>query len=608
MSRKIIFFAIFLLSLLISLSSQNCQIQTNNCVKCNPLSNLCVVCDKIAYKPDQKGGCEPIHLCAIGENYCNKCNNNGDVCLQCELGFFADENGGCSNTDNCIVSENGKCLQCKDDFYLIERCDISFCKYKFSDDFKNCAEIDLSNGKCSSCEENYYLGYDSKCSNTDLCIKSTFGICTLCFFGTFLDKTDNLCKAGGSKFKYCKMSLDGKTCSECNVGYFLSEDSFCTKSQNCAKINTINNLCIECLEGFFLTEFGNICIKEEHCYQADYDLGFCGMCEDSFFLEEETKKCVSNQVDLKFKFCSKVSSGICINCEFGYVFGNDNKCVSSLNCLESESGICIKCEEGYHLGLDNKCTNIEKCIYSNSLGECTECDNNYYFDRNKKQCFPAINQYKNCKISNLENNYCGKCKNDFYLSSPDKMCYNNTKEGPFYKCAFSEDGTKCSICVDYYFLGFKDLKCSKIEGCAISENKNKCIECEEYLCLDTKKQICVQNLCEPENEEEKIYFNCKKTNEQGTGCEICNDNRELVNEICVNKVECEEEKNGECIKCNEKSYNNKNMCLNSVYGCVETFVSNCLRCDNIHNFDECTVCVDGYELDEDGDCVAKVEF
>ena len=45
------------------------------------------------------------------------------------------------------------------------------------------------------------------------------------------------------------------------------------------------------------------------------------------------------------------------------------------------------------------------------------------------------------------------------------------------------------------------------------------------------------------------------------------------------------------------------MCLNNVYGCVETNVDNCLRCDNILDFYECTECVEGYELNNDGECV-----
>ena len=40
------------------------------------------------------------------------------------------------------------------------------------------------------------------------------------------------------------------------------------------------------------------------------------------------------------------------------------------------------------------------------------------------------------------------------------------------------------------------------------------------------------------------------------------------------------------------------MCLNNVFGCVETLAENCLRCDNMFNFDECTECKKGYEFND----------
>ena len=609
MSKTITSLSTLLLFLLFPLSLQECQVNTNNCKQCHPLTNLCVVCEKSIYKPDQEGGCEPSHQCKIGENYCNKCNNNGDFCLQCELGFYTDENGGCSTTDNCIISENGKCLKCKDDFYLIEGLDLNFCKYKFSDDIKNCAEINFYNGKCIKCQENFYMSSDDKrCININSCKKSALGICTNCNGGFYLDKTDNLCKTSNDKFKFCKISLDGKICSECSDGFFLSEDGFCATSANCAKVNE-NYDCIECSEGYFLCKTAKICTTEEHCESANFQFGICSFCEDSFYLEVETRKCFSSKEDEKFKFCSKVSSGNCIMCEPGYQLGKDNKCSLSRKCLESENGICIKCEEGYHLGLDNKCINIEKCIYSNERFECLECENNYYFDTIEKKCFPGINQYKNCKKSYLYDKYCEKCKDGFYLSTPDKMCYSNTEDNIFYKCVTStDDGSGCSECIDNYFVGVKDLKCSKIEGCAISENENKCIECNEYLCLDVKKQTCESSFFAPDNEEQFIYINCNKTNEEGTECEICNNYSELINGICVDKVECAEEKDGECVKCNEKSYAYFYMCLNNFFGCVETFNPNCLRCDNKFDFDECTECMEGYELDENAKCVLKEDI
>ena len=609
MSKTIISFFVLLFSLLISLSSEECQVDKNNCKKCHPVTNLCVLCENSVYEPDEEGGCKPIKKCTLGDNYCNKCNNNNDLCLQCEAGYFADEIGGCSSTDNCIVSENGKCLKCKDDFYLIEKYDLSFCKYQFSDDFKNCVEINSNTGKCNLCEENFYLSSDDKkCTNTDSCKKSTLGICTQCEKGFYLDKTDDLCKTGGKEFNYCKISLDGKICNECNDGFFFTEEGYCSASQYCAKRNTFNEYCMKCSEGYYLTKSGSICTNEINCDYGDFDFHICEFCEESFYLELETRKCFSNLEDEKLKFCSTVSLGNCIDCESGYNLGKDNKCSTSLNCIESENGICKKCEEGYHLGLDNNCINIEKCIYSSTLGLCIECENNYYYDENENKCILGINQYKNCKKSYPYDNYCEKCKDDYYLLLTDRICYNNNEEGPLYKCAISNDGTECSKCINNYYLDDKDLKCSKIENCAISENENKCIECHEYFCLNVKKQTCEFAYSAPENEEEMIYFNCIKTNEEGNECEICNNSTELVNGICVNKIECAEEKDGKCIKCNEISYSNYNMCLNSVFGCVETWVPYCLRCDNKFNFDECTECMEGYELDENGKCNAKIVY
>ena len=36
------------------------------------------------------------------------------------------------------------------------------------------------------------------------------------------------------------------------------------------------------------------------------------------------------------------------------------------------------------------------------------------------------------------------------------------------------------------------------------------------------------------------------------------------------------------------------LCANKVLGCVETTTKNCLRCDDILNFNICTECKEGY--------------
>ena len=130
------------------------------------------------------------------------------------------------------------------------------------------------------------------------------------------------------------------------------------------------------------------------------------------------------------------------------------------------------------------------------------------------------------------------------------------------------------------------------------------MECDDFYCLDLKKGICFDNAFGPDDEDQKIYYACNVTNDEGTECELCiNDYYELENGICVNKGDCAKEKNGECIKCNERNYEGYFACLNKVYGCVDTLSQNCLKCDEIFDFSKCTECNEGYALDIYGKCV-----
>ena len=585
-------------------SFQICEIYTNHCNKCNELTNLCEICENDAYKPNNEGGCELIKECKINKNYCIKCNE--DICISCENNYFPDENGGCSYTDNCLISSNGICYQCKEDYFLIIDNNYNLCKYQYLDEYKNCYEVDYTTGKCIDCIDGYYLSSeDEKCTNTDDCKKSLYGICEICEDGYYLDKNDNdLCKKSIFELSFCKLTLDGITCNECEEEYYLTEKNLCTSTKNC-KISKIGSICELCNEGYYLSNSG-ICTKEKNCLFGNGNTNLCEICQNSFYFDSENKKCISNQENNKYKYCSEVISGICTNCEINYYRGNDLKCSNSKNCLESENGICIKCEINYHLGLDNKCTNIKYCIYSDDYGNCLECENSYYYDYYKKECLLDINKFENCK--KVFNDVCEICKDGYYLYLKERKCYNNEIDGLLYKCGISNwNGTQCEICQNGYYLGFNDLKCTKIKDCAISENENKCIECISYRCLDIKKGMCYDNDNGPKEINQKIYYACNITNEEGTECALCKDEYyQLENGICVNKVECEEEKDGECIKCLENDHNMFYMCLNKIYGCVKTITKNCLRCDNILDFYECTECKEGYILNNRNECI-KIE-
>ena len=132
----------------------------------------------------------------------------------------------------------------------------------------------------------------------------------------------------------------------------------------------------------------------------------------------------------------------------------------------------------------------------------------------------------------------------------------------------------------------RDHKCRKVSGCLISENEEKCLECGERYCLDTKIGKC-ESIDRIESEEPKLYYRCRKTNEEGNTCEICLDEYELSEEgFCVDKTHCIEGENEVCIKCkNNREYSS---CLNKYFWCIPTSYMKCIKCDNNLDFDICT--------------------
>ena len=602
----IIYFIALLLSFLsISLSSPLCIIDKNFCKDCHPITNLCIQCEYNSLTPDENGGYIGNKKCSIGKNYCNQCNEEENLCSECEVGYYPDKNGGCSYIENCDISDNGHCIKCEEDYYLIGN-ELKICKYIDIDDFQNCKNINYTNGLCSACEEGYFLNTgDKKCVQVEHCYKSSFGVCTQCEKNYVLNKNDEACIEKNNEYLNCKITLNNKTCDECDEGFYFSEDGKCVKTKNCQVSKNVE--CLECNDGYSLSGDKNSCTKEKNCLIGDQATGLCNWCIDDYYLEYKDRKCKSNLEKDELKNCKLAYNGICTTCEKYYYLGEDNKCSISENCSESEKDLCIVCSEGFYLGNDGKCTNVKNCIYSRN-NECYECEDGYYYDVIDKVCKITSDNFLNCKYnSEYEQSKCAMCKDDYYLSLVDSLCYSNEEEGPFYKCRYTtSNGNNCSSCVGEYYIGRDDLKCNLIEGCLRSENANKCLECDRYYCLDTKGN-CVDNYYITEKEK-AFYYYCKALNEEGNGCAEC-ENELTANEqgICYDDLHCEEkDEEGTCKKCqSDNPYGYFGFCLNEMYGCVDTFLRNCIRCDNILELDWCTECEEGYEIDEIGDCVLK---
>ena len=589
------FLLIFLIIVKIINSVPDCKPKTNFCENCNFITNLCNKC----IKPDilvinENGGCDPIQKCSAGINYCLECEINEDLCKKCEENYYKDENGGCAYSEGCEISYRGECLKCKEGFVLIgKEKDFRLCKSLSIEDYKNCKEINYETGFCSICEDNFYLtSGDKKCVRIENCKESIFGNCISCNNNYYYNKIEDKCLEKKDNFMHCMSSIDGINCEKCDDDYYKDENGICIDSQYC--LESENLKCKKCKPGYYLS-FYNICTNTDNCYLVDKPTSICTFCNNKYYLDKKDYSCKSNQENNQYIYCEEAINDECIKCQTNYYLGDDSRCSDSEYCIESENGICKICQNGYHLGFDNICTNIDKCIYSR-LGECIECENGYYYNKRNKTCLLMENQFLNCKYSCINGDTCCECKEDFYLYLNDSLCYDNTKEEKFSKCVLVDSlEERCIICTYGYFLSSEDYKCSKVDKCKIVGNENKCLECDKYYCLDVKKQECFDNDYYHDLNDKK-YISCLRTNEEGTACEKCLEGYEVNEEgFCVDKDYCEEKKDGKCLKCkdiiDEDGYE---FCANEIFGCIQSVIDNCLRCDNLEDLYECTECKEGY--------------
>ena len=484
-------------------------------------------------------------------NYCLECDENGKYCLKCEENYFPDKIGGCSYTKNCEYSNKGKCLNCVNGYILFgEQNGPKICKSKNSEDLKNCKNISPITGLCEECKEGFNLNPgDFKCIEIKNCYESSFGICTSCDVGYHLNKKKEKCEKTIDTLFFCKQTLDEINCDLCHFGFYLAEDGQCTDTIKCSKSK--GGKCKECLENNYL--IGDACSNEKNCKIADKDTGLCEICIDGFYLDRKDRKCKSNKEDNEYKYCL-IYDEKCIQCQERCFLGEDFKCSNTENCAQSEKGECLECVKDYYLGNDKKCTNIEHCIYSgNNIYSCDECEEKYYFDSINMTCKEEGNDFKYCKIALRNDSRCSICRDNYYLNKSDYLCYDNTNENSnYYKCMSTDTDNLCEKCLINYNLNSGDRKCTISIGCKNAENSKKCIECDKYFCLNVKKGICVDNDY-IEDESDKIYINCIKTNEQGTACQECLDGYIVGEEgYCVDIEHCEKRENGICVKCKRR--------------------------------------------------------
>ena len=601
---------------LISYSYQSSCIKGKNfCVLCELATDLCKQCESEVFKPDDKGGCEGAKICKKNENHCSKCSNTSYICEICDENYYRDNNGGCANVEYCEISEDGNCKKCQENYALVYKGHYYLeCVSMDTEELLHCEEYDVY-GHCLKCKDNYYLNAgDNKCSNTKNCLYSTNGTCDICNYDFYLDKSDKtnyLCLANNetNNFWKCISSEDGKKCDKCLSQYYLTENNICVKSKFC-KLGVDSGLgqCSICNDTYFLSEDKFSCTISDKCISGYGYSEKCQICKNGYYNNLTDGDCYSNQENNTQKYCF-IYDEKCQQCIDNYYLSEDFNCASTKNCSESYLGICSKCIEGYYLGeLDDKCTNVKNCAKSDSNYYCEECNDGFFLygydvcvDDNE-----IDGKYKNCKRVPYTTQICSECKDGFYLDETDDYkCYDNSK-GDFYKCSrvIDHDGIKqCAGCVEPYYLGEEDLKCTLTQGCARSNKDTyECERCVSGLCLNhIKNNICQTNSYLDEEEDNEICYNCINTLRSESKCGECEEGYTLTSSgFCTNETLCEKKEGNDCVQCKQNLREEgfiKSYCLNYQYGCMES-LEGCLRCDDFYDPSTCNECFEGFYLDD----------
>ena len=102
---------------------------------------------------------------------------------------------------------------------------------------------------------------------TKNCAESSLGVCKKCVNRYYLDKRNDTCLKQENNLLYCKITINGNYCEECDDNYFFSKDEKCVETNFC--LNSENNICKQCIYNYYLSDNNKVCINEENCKTGD---------------------------------------------------------------------------------------------------------------------------------------------------------------------------------------------------------------------------------------------------------------------------------------------------------------------------------------------------
>ena len=432
--------------------------------------------------------------------YCPKGYYNGRLlhtlteCFRCNTGTFQDQPGSalCKNCPGGFSQNSPAGVNCTEcDHYItqssecVEICPVHSWKNDTTKkcDFCNPGQYSVGDSQtCQQCQLGYYKeqagpsgckqcpsGYISNVTTCHECAAGqgvSDGVCNDCIAGKYA--YSGVCYECGSG----KYTSDPKQteCISCSIGKFQDSNQ-ATTCTDCASGQYVNNtgavLCIDCPAGYGTNVEGRTTC--EQCFGAQTVNGVCVDCEQGFFLnDQQCITCPKGWISAKIG-CSKCS-GVqytddkieCKDCAANST-GNIRD-GGSWKCCEEGDGECEDCPAGEYR-LINDCVNCPIGWVSKTAGLCEQCD------------------YTEGEYSSQEGqSICEKCKEG---QSTDGQICTNCGPGQ-YELKF-----QCTNCPrGWYSDNSQNPVCTqcgvrKTTAVAGSTKKNECsVECTEATFVD----------------------------------------------------------------------------------------------------------------------------
>ena len=454
---------------------------------------------------------------------------------------------------------------------------------------------------CVSCNQNSYPLYN----NNKICISDEdYTNKGYYLKNNFLYECYESCKTCIEGYDF---SENNHNCLTCKNGY-----NFILNSNNCINETYANNnhYFIVTIDGInYYTKCHDNC---ETCFSYGDDINNnCTTCNENFLFFEDTSNCISKDLN---------------NNEYTIIDNKLYKCYDNcLSCFEKSLSIndqkCIQCKPNYY-----------KVVNTNNCFDISYTNNGYYLKNNIfYKCYPNCMLCENTNNEINENNqYCTKCKNQYYFKKNTKNCYYKDDNIPGYSlidnsfekcnenckyCSISEENSNemnngCIECKNenymiingtnncnnsdqieegYFINDNKIYKCSeKCKNCI--SDKDNCTQCNNdkgyYYMINSNKNQCVKKeeindnklnayFINKENNEyfwDICYENCLSCNEKGTQddnkCLSCKLEYMLIDNNCVLKIDEKTENDDIINKCNNSFYLFNNNCYQT---CPENY-------------------------------------